>query len=128
MGGSDAGLRVADDASSANMIDKVKEDVMPEHIKMIIRHGFIGLGISVAFTAMILAFNVGNLWHLVTHTAEGPVAVLMLIVFGTITFGSAQIGYKIMTMGEDEDDGQGGKRDALPVVDPVAIPVRITDH
>lgn len=100
---------------------------MPEHIKMIIRHGFIGLGISVAFTAMILAFNVGNLWHLVTHTAEGPVAVLMLIVFGTITFGSAQIGYKIMSMGEDEDDGQGGKRDALPVVDPVAIPLRV-DH
>jgi hypothetical protein len=110
------------------LIDKVKEGSMPEHIRMIIRHAFIGFGISVAFTVMILAFNVGNLWHLVTHTAEGPVAVLMLIVFGTITFGSAQIGYKIMTMGEDEDDGQGGKRDALPVADPVAIPIRAQTH
>ncbi|WP_306044914.1 hypothetical protein [Nioella sp. MMSF_3534] len=101
---------------------------MPDHIRMIIRHAFIGFGISVAFTVMILAFNVGNLWHLVTHTSEGPVAVLMLIVFGTITFGSAQIGYKIMSMGDEDDDQSGGKRDALPVADPVALPVRITDH
>lgn len=106
------------------MIDKVKEDIMPDHIKMIIRHGFIGFGISAAFTAMILVFNVGNLWHLVTHTAEGPVAVLMLIVFGTITFGSAQIGYMIMSMGEEDEGPTGGKRDALPLADPVAIPVR----
>ncbi len=98
---------------------------MPDHIRLIIKHAFVGLGISVAFTAMILYFNIGNLWHLVTHTAEGPIAVLMLIVFGTVTFGSAQIGYKIMSMGEEtDDDDLGGKRDALPVLDPVAIPVR----
>lgn len=96
---------------------------MPDHIRMILKHGLIGFGISVSFTAMILAFNVGNLWHLVTNTAEGPVAVAMLVMFGTVTFGSAQIGYMIMSMGEDEDDGQGGKRDALPVVGSVAIPV-----
>ena len=96
---------------------------MPDHIRMIIKHAFIGFGISVAFTAMILAFNVANLWHLVTHTAEGPIAVVMLVLFGTVTFGSAQIGYKIMSMGEEEDDDQGGKRDALPVADPVALPV-----
>lgn len=96
---------------------------MPDHIRMIIKHGVIGFGISVAFTAMILAFNVGNLWHLVTHTAEGPIAVVMLVVFGTITFGSAQIGYKIMSMGEEDDGDKGGKRDALPVGDPVALQV-----
>jgi len=101
----------------------VKETTMPDHIRMILKHGLIGFGISVAFTAMILVFNIGNLWHLVTHTTEGPVAVAMLIIFGTVTFGSAQIGYMIMSMGEDEDDDQGGKRDALPVADPVAIPI-----
>lgn len=99
---------------------------MPDHIRMILRHAAIGFGISVSFTAMILAFNVGNLWHLVTHTVEGPIAVLMLVVFGTITFGSAQIGYRIMLLGEENDsDDQGGKRDALPVMDPAAIPVRV---
>lgn len=115
-------------ARRANMIDSVKEDAMPDHIRMILKHALVGFGISVAFTVMILAFNIGNLWHLVTHTTEGPIAVLMLVVFGTITFGSAQIGYKIMTMGEEDDEQGGGKRDALPVADPVAIPVRTTDR
>ena len=55
-----------------------------------------------------------------------PVAVLMLLVFGTITFGSAQIGYKIMSLSEENDgNDQGGKRDALPVLDPNAVPVAI---
>jgi hypothetical protein len=47
---------------------------------------------------------VANLWHLVTHTSEGPIAVLMLVLFCTITFGSVQIGYKIMSMGEEDDE------------------------
>jgi hypothetical protein len=97
---------------------------MPDHIRFILWHAFIGFVISVAFTVLILALNVGNLWHLVTHTAEGPVAVLMLIVFGTITFGSAQIGYKIMSMGEEDEDDQGGKRDAVPMLDAIPVPVR----
>ena len=62
------------------------------------------------------------------HWLEHAKAWLMLIVFGTVTFGSAQIGYKIMSMGDEDDDQSGGKRDALPVADPVAIPVRVTDH
>lgn len=96
---------------------------MPDHIKMILKHAFIGFGISVAFTVMILAFNIGNLWHLVTHTAEGPIAVIMLVIFGTITFGSAQIGYKIMSLAEEEDDDRGGRRDALPVAKPATVAV-----
>ncbi len=96
---------------------------MNDHIRFILRHAAIGVGISFAFTGMILYFNVGNLWHLVTHTAEGPVAVLMLLVFGTITFGSAQIGYKIMTLREEDDEPKGGRRDALPVLD--ALPARV---
>jgi hypothetical protein len=32
-----------------------------------------------------------------------------------------------MSMGDEDDDQSGGKRDALPVADPVAIPVRVTD-
>jgi hypothetical protein len=45
-------------------------------------------------------------------------------VFGTITFGSAQIGYKIMSMGEEDEDDQGGKRDAVPMLDAIPVPVR----
>ncbi|MBF9052000.1 hypothetical protein GTA62_07180 [Roseobacter sp. HKCCD9010] len=101
---------------------------MPDHIRLILRHAFYGFLVALAFVGMLLWFNVANLWHLVTHTSEGPIAVLMLVVFCTITFGSVQIGYKIMSMGEENDDEDGGKRDDLPVLDHVAIPVRVDER
>jgi len=102
---------------------------MPEIVRLVLRHAAIGFLIALAFVAMLLWFNVGNLWHLVTHTAEGPIAVLMLVVFSTITFGSAQIGYRIMTLGEtDKDDGpRGGKRDVISVLDAIPVPVKPGD-
>ena len=101
---------------------------MPAHIRLILKHAAIGFGISAAFTAMILYFNVGNLWHLVTNTAEGPIAVAMLVIFGGITFGSAQIGYVIMTMSNEDDAPTGGKRDTLQVPDALPVPVRAKDR
>ena len=101
---------------------------MPDHIKMILRHAFFGFLIALAFVAGLLALNVANLWHLVTHTAEGPIAVLMLIVFCTITFGSVQIGYKIMSMGEEDDEPRGGKRDAVRLFDAIPVPVRTDER
>lgn len=101
---------------------------MPDHIKLILRHAFFGFLIALAFVAGLLALNVANLWHLVTHTDEGPIAVLMLVVFCTITFGSVQIGYKIMTMGEEDDEPRGGKRDAVRVFDAIPVPVRVEER
>jgi uncharacterized membrane protein len=104
---------------------------MPEHIRFILKHAAVGVGLGVAFVAMLLAFDVGGLWHLVTHTAEGPIAVLMLTVFCTITFGSAQIGYKIMSLGEendDDDDDRGGKRDGAFTPDALTVPVRVDER
>ena len=100
---------------------------MPDHIAFILRHGLIGFALAVVFVGMLLAFDVAGLWHLVTHTAEGPLAVLMLVVFFTITFGAVQIGYQIMMLGEDDDDDDdhGGRRD--PEFTRDAIPVRVRD-
>ena len=56
--------------------------------------------------------------HLVTHTADGPIAVIMLVVFFTITFGAVQIGYQIMMLGDDhddDDDDHGGLRQPIPI-------------
>ncbi len=97
---------------------------MPDHIRFILRHAAYGFVIALSFVGMLLAFDVAGLWHLVTHTAEGPIAVVMLVVFCTITFGSAQIGYKIMTMGDDDDDHRG-RRDPVFSLTAVPRPVRI---
>jgi uncharacterized membrane protein len=103
---------------------------MPDHIKFILKHAVIGLGLGVAFVALLLAFDVAGLWHLVTHTSEGPIAAIVLTVLCGITFGSAQIGYKIMSMGEetDSDNDEGGKRDGVFTFDPLPVPVRADDR
>jgi len=101
---------------------------MPDFIKMMLRHAFYGFLIALAFVGALLYFNVANLWHLVTHTAEGPVALLMLVVFCTITFGSVQIGYKIMSLGKEDDTPRGGRRDALRVFDAIPVPARDAQH
>ncbi len=98
---------------------------MPEHIRFILRHAAYGAVLAAVFVGALLYLNVGNLWHLVTHTAEGPIAVVMLYIFFTITLGSAQIGYKIMSLGEENDDEpRGGKRDAIRVFDAIPVPAR----
>lgn len=96
---------------------------MPDHIKLILRHAAYGFVVALLFVVALMAFNVANLWHLVTHTSEGPIAIVVLTVLCGITFGSVQIGYKIMTMGE-EDEPRGGKRDEIPTLDAVPVPVR----
>lgn len=96
---------------------------MPDHIKFILRHAAYGVVIALVFVGMLMAFDVAGLRHLVTHTAEGPIALVMLIVFCSITFGSAQIGYRIMTLDKDDDD-RGGRRDAVPTLDAIPVPVR----
>jgi hypothetical protein len=100
---------------------------MPDHIRFILRHAAFGFGIAVAFVGMLLAFDVAGLWHLVTHTAEGPIALAVLVILCGITFGSGQIGYKIMTMGQDDDD-QGGKRDAIRSYEPIPVRIRTDDR
>ncbi|GAB5448229.1 hypothetical protein [Gymnodinialimonas sp.] len=97
---------------------------MPDYIKMILRHAAYGGVIALAFVATILWFNVANLWHLVTHTSEGPLALIVMTVLCWITFGSVQIGIRIMMM-ESDDDQEGGKRAPEPLAIP--IPVRVQD-
>lgn len=94
---------------------------MPDYIKLILRHAAYGGIIAVAFVGGLLWMNVGNLWHLVTHTSEGPLALVVMVLLCWITFGSVQIGVRIMMMGEDDDQG-GGRR--APERLAVPVPVR----
>ncbi|MEQ8365581.1 MAG: hypothetical protein RIB61_02645 [Roseicyclus sp.] len=102
---------------------------MPDHIRFLLIHAAIGFGLALAFVALLLAFDVAGLWHLVTHTSEGPLAVVMLVVFFTITFGSVQIGFRIMMLGRDDDDDHrggpgGGRRSMSDQRGTVLVPVR----
>jgi len=83
---------------------------MPKLIRLYIRQVILGFVISAGFVAMILWFNVANLWHLVTHDPAGPLAVGLLWLFNGIVFSGVQFGISIMRLAEDEDDTGGPAR------------------
>ncbi len=99
---------------------------LPKLVRFYIRHVLIGYAIAAGFVALLLWQNVANLWHLVSHSDIGMLAVFLLWMFHGIVFSGVQFGISIMRMAEDDGDS-GGKRDDLPVADPVAVPVRVRD-
>lgn len=93
---------------------------MPKLVKLYIRQVLIGFGLAGVFVALLLWQNVANLWHLVSTSDIGWIAVAMLFMGHGIVFAGVQFAITIMRMGE-EDEPRGGKRQ------PVAtnIPARI---
>ncbi|MBK5933205.1 hypothetical protein C8N32_102223 [Rhodovulum imhoffii] len=100
---------------------------MPQLVRLYIRQTLIGFVLSAVFVAMLLSFNVANLWHLVTHVSLGWVAVVMLFVFNGIVFAGVQFGISIMRMTEEDDRGSGGKRQPQPVNAPVLLTVPVQE-
>ena len=92
---------------------------MPKLISLYISQVAIGFAISAALVATLLTLNVANLWHLVTHTDAGLLAVFLLWLFNGIVFAGVQFGIKVMSLAEN-DDTSGG----LMTRDLVAIPVK----
>lgn len=76
---------------------------MPPLISLVLRHAVVGLLLALAFTGLVLWTDLAGIRHLVTHTAEGPIALVVFVVLCTITFGSVQIGIRIMALGRDHD-------------------------
>lgn len=99
---------------------------MPKLIQFYIRQALMGYALSAAFVGLLMWFNVANLWHLVSTSDVGWLAVLMLFVFNGIVFTGAQVSISVLRMGESEEDGPRGGRRApiLPAV-PVAVPVEV---
>ncbi|MFP4275744.1 MAG: hypothetical protein ACLFRU_12030 [Paracoccaceae bacterium] len=83
---------------------------MPRLIRLYIVQTAIGFAVSAAFVAMILWFNVANLWHLVTHDPAGLMAVFLLWLFNGIVFSGVQFGISIMRMADSDDTPPGGTR------------------
>ncbi|MEM5477808.1 hypothetical protein [Pacificibacter sp. AS14] len=94
---------------------------MPKLIRLYITQVLIGFAIAAAFVGALLAFNVANLWHLITHSDMGILAVVVLWVSNGIVFSGVQFAISVMGMADRDDDGdQGGKRDAV-----FDVPVRV---
>ncbi len=97
---------------------------MPKLIRFYILNCIIGFAVAGVFTAAILWFNVVNLWHLVSTSDIGLMAVVVFWVLNGIVFAGVQFGVAVMLLAEkDEDDGP---RDGLGV--PVRVPATARDQ
>ncbi|MBS9717875.1 hypothetical protein ACFFUT_09855 [Pseudohalocynthiibacter aestuariivivens] len=95
---------------------------MPKLVRLYIIHVLIGFLLSAVFVALLLVSNVGNLWHLISTSSMGLVAVVMLFVFNGIVFAGVQFGWAIMRMSSD-DTPSGGTR--MRIKRPIGGPIRV---
>ncbi len=99
---------------------------MPKLIRLYITQAAIGFALSAVFVAMLLWFDIANLWHLVTHSDIGLLAVVVLWVLNGIVFGGVQFAIAVMRMKDDDDDEpRGGPRRPIRVDTSRMIPVRV---
>lgn len=86
---------------------------MPRLVRIYIQNVLVGFGVSAAFVAALLYMNVGNLWHLISTSDMGWIAVLMLFMFNGIVFAGVQFAFVIMRMEKRDDTPKGGKREPV---------------
>ena len=103
---------------------------MPKLIRLYILNVAIGFGIAAVFVGMLLWFNIAGLWHLITHSDQGILALFILWVFNGIVFGGVQFGIAVMRQKDDDDDEpRGGHRQHVRMrEDRIAIPVRVDQN
>lgn len=80
---------------------------MPPVFQFYLRHTIIGFLLAAVFVAWLLWLNIGNLWHLISTSDVGLLALFLLWFFNGIVFSGAQTGIAIMLMAEEDDDDEG---------------------
>lgn len=94
---------------------------LPRLARLFLVNALIGCGLAMAFTALLIVLDVANLGHLILTSPQGWLAVVMLVWFFTITFGSVQIAIRVMALAERDEPPTGGRRQRVtPAVVPVA--------
>jgi hypothetical protein len=96
---------------------------MPPLIRLYIRHCAIGFALSAVFVGLLFAFDVANLWTLVSRSDMGLMAAFMLFMGNGVVFAGVQFGITVMRMGEDEEP-RGGRRDPATITGAIPVPVR----
>jgi hypothetical protein len=102
-----------------------------ELIRFLLTNAAIGAGAAVAMVALALAADFMNLWTLVSANESGPLALAVMTVFFSITFGSAQMGFALMFAMSNEGPPRSGHwrvtlqrllPGRLPLPAPVVVP------
>ena len=89
---------------------------MPRLLRLYLISIAIGFVLSFVFTTLLLVLDVAGLWHLVTSTRGGVIAVIMLLWFHTLLFSGVQFGYAVMRLAEKSGGGGGKTSRTAPLV------------
>lgn len=87
-------------------------------IRLFVVHTLIGYVVAALFVAMLFAFNIANLWHLVAHSNVPILATFLLWFFNGIVFSGAQVAIAVMNLAEKPEKPRGPRpnaHDAIPV-------------
>ena len=86
---------------------------MTDLLRFLIRHAVLGMAIGIAFTAILLVFDIGHLRSLTAADPAGPGIRLLLAFFIGSTFASLQMGIAVMIapLGSDDTADKGAGED-----------------
>lgn len=96
---------------------------MPKLIRFYITHCIVGFALAAAFVGAILWLNVANLWHLISTSDIGLMAVIVFWVLNGIVFAGAQTTVALLLMSE-RDDTDDAPRGGVPVAVPAEAKAR----
>lgn len=96
---------------------------MPVIFRFYIKHCLIGFALSAVFIAGLMWLNVANLWHLISTSDIGLMALVVFWMLNGIVFAGVQNGVAIMLMAEDDTTDDGPKGGSPIGVMPQPLPV-----
>ncbi|WP_299630979.1 hypothetical protein [uncultured Roseobacter sp.] len=77
--------------------------VMPRVMRLYIISGLTGFGVAAVFVAMIIAFNVANLRHLIFTSDIGVMATIAFWILNGIVFSGVQFAYAVTQLAKRTD-------------------------
>jgi hypothetical protein len=85
---------------------------VPKIMRFYVMHCAIGFLVAAVFIAALMYFNVANLWHLISTSDIGLMALGVFWVLNGIVFAGVQTAVAVMLMAEDpdkdDDEPKGG--------------------
>ena len=89
--------------------------------RFLLRHAAIGFGVAFLVVGLILWTDLVGLRTLMLESESGLLALGILTFFMGLTFGSAQMGFAIMSRGGGGDTGRRDRRFGLPRLRPARV-------
>lgn len=103
---------------------------MPKLVRFLLVHAALGFGLAIAFTAVLLTYDVSGLARLIARDRAGWLAVSVLTFVLGLTFGSLQMGAAVMLSHRGGEDGHPGPGTGLRSIAslflaPQRVPARV---